>query len=76
MIHRYEALTGHCMEPDGEWIKYEDHVKEIERLRKALEFYADGEWNGYVTDKVKDLSVGNVIIDRGKIAQQALRGSK
>ncbi len=38
-MNRYEALTGHCIEPDGEWVKYEDYKQEVDRIKRDLRIY-------------------------------------
>lgn len=50
-MKRFKTVTCNLEDPEGKWVEYEAHLKEIERLRKALIKIRDGRANrGWIRD--------------------------
>ena len=44
-VQRYNIMPAAMSEPDGEWVKYEDHAAEVERLSAMVYETGPGEFS-------------------------------
>ena len=55
-IKRYKVSgTGAHETSDGRWVKYDDHIAEVEKLEQAVEFYRGASRNPHDIARINEL---------------------